>query len=174
MKHKGKNNAKTFTRKMFYIILAGGNLADPIQQINFAKRELRNLSINGSILQSSLYKTKAWGNIDQPDFFNQVFAFKSTLPPLFVMKQLLKIEERKGRKRKEKWGARILDLDMLYCGKQKVNSAQLIVPHPEIQNRRFCLVPLAELLPKFIHPTLRLMNSQLLKQCKDDGFVEKY
>ncbi|MCZ2129622.1 MAG: 2-amino-4-hydroxy-6-hydroxymethyldihydropteridine diphosphokinase [Bacteroidia bacterium] len=89
------------------------------------------------------------------------------------MKELLNIEIKKGRLRKEKWGARTLDLDILYCGSMVMQNSSLILPHPEIQNRRFCLVPLIELLPNFIHPVFKLSNNQLLELCKDNGFVEK-
>lgn len=156
-----------------YCILSGGNIGDVIGNINFAKSELSKLAFNRKVLESSLYKTKAWGKTDQADFYNKLFVFKSVLPPRFVMKELLNIEIKKGRLRKEKWGARTLDLDILYCGSMVMQNSSLILPHPEIQNRRFCLVPLIELLPNFIHPVFKLSNNQLLELCKDNGFVEK-
>lgn len=149
-------------------------MGDVISSINYAKKELSKLSFNKRIRSSSLYRTKAWGKTDQPDFFNQLFIFKSLLPPIYILNRLLDIERKRGRVRIEKWGARNLDLDILYCGNTVLKKTELILPHPELQNRRFCLIPLNEMLPDFIHPTLKLSNKRLLELCNDKGFVEKY
>ena len=122
----------------------------------------------GEIMQSSnLYETAPWGNSEQPAFLNQVVRIKSTLPPKEMLTKIQLIETKMGRVRHEKWGERKIDIDILYYNDLIFNSSDLKIPHPEIQNRRFTLVPLVDLSPDFIHPELHLSNSNLLFKCED-------
>jgi len=117
--------------------------------------------------KSSLYETKPWGKSDQPDFLNQVVIVKSTLLPNELLTTLLSIEQDMGRERKEKWGARIIDLDLLYAGNHVIHSGKLTVPHTAIAQRKFVLEPLAEIAPGFVHPVLKKTQLQLLADCED-------
>ena len=116
---------------------------------------------------SSIYKTKAWGKEDQPDFYNQVFEIFTPFSPLIVMRKFLEIEKSLGRKRYEKWGPRTIDIDMLFYDNLCLEKPEIHIPHPEIQNRNFVLVPLAEIAPNKKHPKLNLVINKILKICTD-------
>jgi len=123
--------------------------------------------------KSSLYQTAAWGNINQPDFINQVIIVKSKLDAGICMERALTIENELGRVRTQKNAPRIIDIDILYFNKDIINLSNLTVPHLAIQLRRFALVPLNELSPNFVHPVLKKTNHQLLKNCPDHLNVKK-
>jgi 2-amino-4-hydroxy-6-hydroxymethyldihydropteridine diphosphokinase len=119
------------------------------------------------IKQSSIYQTKAWGKIDQPDFLNQVIQIETNLSPEELLVSVLEIEKKMGRVRNEKWGPRIIDIDILFYNQVIISLPQLTIPHPEIAARRFTLSPLAELSPEFLHPLLNKTISELLSDCAD-------
>lgn len=122
---------------------------------------------------SSIYQTAAWGKTDQPDFLNEVIEVKSILKPLELLNHLLEIEKQLGRVRIEKWGARTIDIDILYMGATVLQSDRLTIPHPGIPSRRFVLEPLCEIAPDFLHPVLLKTNALLLLACEDDLVVTK-
>jgi 2-amino-4-hydroxy-6-hydroxymethyldihydropteridine diphosphokinase len=122
---------------------------------------------------SSIFQTAAWGKTDQPDFLNQVIEVKSTLNPLEILSVIMEIEKRLGRLRIEKWGARTIDIDILYMGATVLQSDRLTIPHPSIPTRRFVLEPLCELAPDFWHPVLLKQNATLLLECEDALVVTK-
>jgi 2-amino-4-hydroxy-6-hydroxymethyldihydropteridine diphosphokinase len=116
---------------------------------------------------SSVYSTKAWGETDQPDFLNQVVVMPYTGTAINALEIVLNIEHEMGRVRFKKWGARIIDIDLLYYGDQVHHTSKLTLPHAALHLRRFTLVPLAEVLPDFIHPVLNKTQQQLLDECAD-------
>jgi len=122
---------------------------------------------------SSLYETAAWGNPNQASFLNQALEIDTDLHPRQLLGQLLKIETRIGRIREEKYGPRLIDIDILFYNQEIHNYPTLKVPHPEIQNRRFVLVPLNEIAPGFIHPVLKKTMAELLEACPDSLDVSK-
>lgn len=129
----------------------------------------------GPVTQTSgLWETAAWGLTDQPAFLNQVLTVETDLAPLDLLAQTQAVETEGGRLRREKWGARVLDIDILYVGSEILNLPELVVPHPYIPQRRFTLVPLAEMAPDFRHPVLHLTQRELLDRCPDNSKVEKY
>ena len=121
------------------------------------------------IKASSLYKTKAWGYENQPDFINQVLIFKSHLKPNELLKICLAIEKKLGRKRIEgvNWQERGIDIDILFYEKEIIDSIDLKIPHPYLHQRNFVLFPLAEIIPDFIHPLLNKTIDELKKSCED-------
>lgn len=122
---------------------------------------------------SSLYKTKAWGNTEQPDFYNQVIIYHTLLRPQQIFEITQQVEKKMGRERKEKWGPRIIDIDILFCGSIIYYSDMLAVPHPQLHKRRFTLEPLCEMAPQFVHPVKNMSLEKLLKQCPDELGVER-
>jgi 2-amino-4-hydroxy-6-hydroxymethyldihydropteridine diphosphokinase len=122
---------------------------------------------------SSIYETQSWGKTDAPDYLNQVIVLQTTLPAQVVLKKILAIENELGRRREEKWGSRTIDIDILFYGQELINEQGLHVPHPELQNRRFTLEPLAEVAPHFVHPVLNKTALQLTKALKDSLLVKK-
>jgi 2-amino-4-hydroxy-6-hydroxymethyldihydropteridine diphosphokinase len=129
----------------------------------------------GSILKaSSVYETAAWGKEDQGAFLNQVLKVETNLHPEEVLKTILQIEEYLGRKRELKYGPRTIDIDILFFNDKIINRRALKIPHPQMQNRRFVLVPLNEIAPGKVHPTLHKTISQLLAECPDPLAVNKF
>ncbi len=125
------------------------------------------------IKQSSFYKTKAWGNEQQSDFYNIAILIKTRKDEVACLKTILKIEEQLGRKRQLKWEPRIIDIDILFYGNTIITTKRLTVPHPFLHERRFTLEPLNELSPRRVHPKFRKTISTLLKNCTDPLPVEK-
>ena len=154
-------------------LLTGGNLGDRNQNLTTA-REFISKQCGEIIAASSLYETAAWGNTDQPAFLNQALEIVISLNARQLIRRLLKVETMMGRVREEKYGPRIIDIDILLFNDEKHNYQLLKLPHPEMQNRRFALLPLAEIAPDIVHPVLNKTITELLKECKDKLSVKKY
>ena len=147
-------------------LLLGTNLGDRAKHLEAARTGLSRTA--GTIRGlSGVYETAAWGITEQPVFWNQVVLLETDLPPEALLAAVLAIEQSLGRERDQRWGARTLDVDILYYNDQVIESPSLSVPHPQIANRRFTLAPLAEIAPDFLHPVLRLSQRQLLDACPD-------
>lgn len=148
-------------------LLLGGNLGDTLKIFEEVEQALISNDVE-IVKKSSLYKTAAWGKTDQPDFFNQVLEVKTFLQADALLKIILKIEQQIGRTRVEKWGPRIIDIDILYYHQNIIDNKDLQVPHPEIANRKFSLLPLCEIAGDFIHPGYKKSQQWLLAHCKDN------
>lgn len=123
---------------------------------------------------SDLYETAPWGGIEQPAFLNQVLEVETECEPEEVLRLILDIEHELGRVRYEHWGARHIDIDLLYYGSVHRATARLTLPHPRLHERRFTLVPLAQIAPDFIHPLLHKTNAELLEACTDQEEVNLF
>jgi 2-amino-4-hydroxy-6-hydroxymethyldihydropteridine diphosphokinase len=153
-------------------LLTGGNLGNREQ--NLAKAlELINMNCGSIIKSSSLYETAAWGKTDQPAFLNQALEIQTSLTSRQLMRCILKVEKMMGRIRKEKYGPRIIDIDILLYNNEKHNYSFLKLPHPEMQKRRFALLPLAEIAPDIIHPVFHKTITELLNETEDKLEVKK-
>jgi 2-amino-4-hydroxy-6-hydroxymethyldihydropteridine diphosphokinase len=131
----------------------GSNLSNPIKQVNLAIAALKLLNDSQVTAVSSIYGSKPMGPQDQPDYINAVAELKTSLMPLALLDALQAIENKAGRVRKEnRWGARILDLDILLFGQQVINNERLTIPHYGMKLREFVLLPLAEIAPKLHLP----------------------
>ncbi|MDQ3109013.1 MAG: 2-amino-4-hydroxy-6-hydroxymethyldihydropteridine diphosphokinase [Bacteroidota bacterium] len=148
-------------------ISLGSNLGARKAHLDKAILLISQLPSTTLVSCSGMYTTAAWGKTDQPDFLNMVIQISSSLLPDELMKSLLRLEEQIGRVRDEQWGPRIIDLDILFYGNKIHLSPTLTVPHPEIQNRNFVLVPLQEIAPDFVHPVLKKRITLLLAECPD-------
>jgi 2-amino-4-hydroxy-6-hydroxymethyldihydropteridine diphosphokinase len=153
-------------------LLLGSNVGNSYDNLRIAMQHIQT-DAGAIIKQSSIYRTKPWGKIDQPDFLNQVTEIETNLSPEELLVSVLEIENKMGRVRNEKWGPRIIDIDILFYNQVIINLPQLIIPHPEIAVRRFALSPLAELSPDFLHPLLNKTIDELLKACMDPLPVER-
>jgi 2-amino-4-hydroxy-6-hydroxymethyldihydropteridine diphosphokinase len=123
--------------------------------------------------QSNIYKTAAWGNTEQDDFYNQVIEVSTELSAEILLQTLLGIETKMGRTRNQKWEARIIDLDILYFNNEIIDTEILKVPHPYMHLRRFTLIPLTEIAANYVHPIFDKTNSELLASCCDGSEVIK-
>ncbi len=147
-------------------LLSGANLGDRQRNLERACEMLGSMA--GKIeKRSAYYETDAWGVTSQPAFWNQAILLSTPLEPDQLLTVIHQIEQVLGRRRDQRWGARTLDIDILYFGDQVIRTERLSVPHPEIANRRFTLVPLAGIAPGFVHPLLRKTNLELLELCSD-------
>jgi len=131
----------------------GSNLAEPREQVEKALHALSELPRTSLLARSKLYATEPWGHRDQPGFVNAVAMLDTPLSARELLDALLAIERRAGRQRNgERWGPRILDLDILLFGDGRIDEPALRVPHPRLHERAFALVPLAELAPSLDIP----------------------
>jgi 2-amino-4-hydroxy-6-hydroxymethyldihydropteridine diphosphokinase len=155
-------------------LLLGSNLGD--REFHLAKaRETLVLNAVTINRQSNIFESEAWGNTLQQDFLNQVLAVQHDFEPQLLLEKLQAIEQSLGRQRIEKWGARTIDIDILFIGNQLFDFPNLKVPHPEIPNRKFTLIPLIELLgEEAVFPGLQVNLGKLLSQCKDELKVWKF
>src|SRR6476620_2666671 len=134
-------------------LLIGSNLGDRLAFLNLAITALQRTA--GRLLNiSSVYETAAWGNTEQSHFLNQVLELETSLQPEQLLALIHQIEKEAGRVRSEHGGPRELDIDILFFGNHLVNLPELAVPHPQLHLRRFTLLPLAEIAPDLMHPTL--------------------
>jgi len=154
-------------------LLLGTNLGHRLGHLDKASGFIEQNA--GTILKkSSVYETAPWGNTDQDNFLNCAILINTILPPKYLLDQLLSIEKKLGRERTEKWGPRIIDIDILYYNTDIVNEPDLKIPHPYLQHRRFSLVALNEISPDWEHPILKKTVSKMLADCKDDSWVKVF
>ena len=153
-------------------LLIGGNVGDRAANLQTALKRISETC--GTITStSSLYETAAWGNTNQPSFYNQAVVVTTPLSPVALMDQLLEIELEMGRIRTQKYGPRTIDLDILMIDELVISSEKLTIPHPQMQNRRFALLPLVEVAPTLTHPLLDQSIGVLLQNCPDTLDVQK-
>ena len=165
---KSSNNTETV------FLLIGSNLGDRQAHLRIC---LSRLSALGKIISSSsVYETESWGTHDQPDFLNQVVKMATNKSPKDVLSFILNAEIELGRVRvsQEKWGSRIIDIDILLFGSKIIETERLTVPHPLLPARRFALAPLAEIAPDVVHPVLNKNILALLAECRDELSVRKF
>jgi 2-amino-4-hydroxy-6-hydroxymethyldihydropteridine diphosphokinase len=114
--------------------------------------------------ESKIYETPPWGETDQAKFLNQVVGFSSKKTPYQLLELCKNIEQKLGRQKREKWKEREIDLDLLYCGNEILESEMLTVPPPYISQREFVLRPLCDIAPDFIDPSSKLSIKEMLAQ----------
>jgi 2-amino-4-hydroxy-6-hydroxymethyldihydropteridine diphosphokinase len=147
-------------------LLLGSNLGDRLANLLEARQHISRQA--GKIVTASgIYRTAAWGDETQPDFYNQALEIDPFAGPRETLLSLLEIEKKMGRVRHEKWGSRVIDIDIVLWGNDHIELPDLTIPHPHLQDRRFVLVPLAEIAPQTVHPVLKKNILQLLAECTD-------
>lgn len=155
------------------VLLLGSNLGDGQllfqQVISLIDERLGKLEI-----QSALYQSPPWGFEHQNDFINQVLIMNTEKNAEEVLQSCLQIEVDLGRKRTTQvYGARIIDIDVLFVNDEVMATDSLVLPHPRLHLRKFTLLPLVELIPDFVHPTLQKSIQELLVACEDNSEVRK-
>jgi 2-amino-4-hydroxy-6-hydroxymethyldihydropteridine diphosphokinase len=149
-------------------IALGSNLGDRRANVVDALDRIRKLPGTRIVKEASLYESEPHGDA-KTWFVNGVIEIETDLSPENLLKKLKAIETAMGRKRAKgkKWGSRTIDLDILFYSSLVISKRNLKVPHPEMQNRRFVLMPLSELAPQLVHPVLQVTVSDLLANVKD-------
>ncbi|MCL1120540.1 2-amino-4-hydroxy-6-hydroxymethyldihydropteridine diphosphokinase [Shewanella sp. FJAT-51649] len=133
-------------------VALGANLEDPKAQLDNAVAALSALAENQSLKVSPYYGSAPMGDVVQPDYINAVASFETSLAPIDLLDALQEIENTQGRVRKERWGPRTLDLDLLLYGDAIIDEPRLKVPHYGMKERSFVLVPLAAIAPDLVLP----------------------
>lgn len=150
----------------------GSNLSDPRLQVSLAAQAISTIKNSEKIALSSLYLSKPMGPQDQDDYINAVISIETSLSALALLDELQSIENNAGRVRKDnRWGARILDCDILLYGDEVIDSERLTVPHYGMKLREFVLQPLAEISPNLHLPDGSSVN-QLLSNININGMIK--
>lgn len=143
-----------------YIAL-GSNMGDRLNYLEKALscfKQYHQLELKKA---SSVYETPPWGKTDQSPFLNCVLEIDTSFTPQMLLETLREIERQLGRERKEKWGPRTIDLDILLYGDEIINTTDLTIPHPRMSQRAFVMIPLIEIAPDLIHPVFKKTMKEL-------------
>ena len=132
------------------IIALGSNIGDKRRNIAAALRELRREGDIEVVARSRDFRTPPWGITDQDWFVNACAGVTTELGPHALLDRCLAVERRLGRERAEKWGPRIIDLDLLVYRREEIADDRLVLPHPRIRERAFVLAPLADIAPDLL------------------------
>jgi 2-amino-4-hydroxy-6-hydroxymethyldihydropteridine diphosphokinase len=155
-----------------YLLIGGnvGNRSENLQRAIIALDQTCGHIVRGS----AIYETAAWGKTDQQPFLNQALLLETRFTAPELLQHTLEAEKLLGRVRQERYGPRIIDIDILFFNNDIVREPDLVIPHPEVQNRRFALTPLHELAPGLVHPVLQKSIEQLLAECPDMLEVKRW
>ena len=157
---------------MFNVFIGvGSNLGNRTENCLKALESVSDFTVIKAV--SSFYETEPVGNEDQPKFINAVAKVSTLLSPLYLLNSLKTIENQMGRERTQRWGPRIIDLDILFYEDFVLESQELTVPHKHLHERKFVLEPLCEIEPWLEHPVLKQTVSKLLKNLDDTRKVNK-
>ena len=154
----------------------GSNLGDRLENLAQAARLLDSKRGIKVLRLSQVYETEPWGYLDQPAFLNQVVEIATTIPPLRLLRTMKKIEKEGGRKPGFRYGPRVIDVDIIFYGAEVFAEQGLNIPHPQVAQRAFVLVPLAELVGEFVHPALGQSVQTMADQIDTSGvrlYVER-
>lgn len=154
-------------------LLLGSNLGERNKLLAEALEQTEK-RIGPVLLKSSLYETAAWGREDQPPYLNMAVVVETAFSPLRLLEEILAIELDLGRVRHEKWGSRLIDIDIIFFGDKIIDLGnRLQIPHPHMQDRKFVLEPMAEIAPDYIHPVFKRSVSEILERLSDNLSVSK-
>ena len=150
----------------------GANIGNPVETLQQAIHAL--VSDQTQVIEKSLLYTTApiGGPADQDDYVNAVVKIRTCLSPIKLLQILQSLDERFGRERIERWGARTLDIDILLYGTELIDSPDLNVPHPQMHLRRFVLQPLIDIAPTLKHPGTGIRFADYLPMCEDQSIKQ--
>ncbi|WAC06702.1 MAG: 2-amino-4-hydroxy-6-hydroxymethyldihydropteridine diphosphokinase [Thermodesulfobacteriota bacterium] len=151
----------------------GSNQGEKIKNCEQAIEEILKLEVGFLLSRSSWYYSEPWGREDQDRFVNGVIQIMTAFCPDELLAKFKEIEKRLGRKNREKWGPRVIDIDILFYDDLSLVSPEMEIPHPRIGERNFVLIPFAEIAPQFVHPVLKRTIKELLETSPDQKKVVK-
>ena len=151
----------------------GGNTGNKHENFDKVYTLIKN-ELGDIIKRSSVYETPPWGFESEENFWNQVLIVETQFSSKKLLKNITEIENWFGRERVSgKYTSREMDIDILYFDELVLNNEKLTIPHPQMANRLFVLVPLAEIAPDFVHPLLKMTSLKLLENCTDSSVIKK-
>lgn len=153
------------------IILLGGNIGDTLF---YLKESIRRLENHNCVItkQSEIYETEAWGVENQNNYYNQALEISTSLSPNEVLILCQKIENQLGRIRKERWGARTIDIDLIFYNQLIIDTPTLTIPHPRYHLRNFVLFPLADVIPDYVCPIFKTTILKIVSSSLDQSQVK--
>jgi len=156
-------------------LLLGSNLGNRTENI-FKALNLIELQIGRISSVSAFYETEPWGFNSPEQFLNKAAIVETRHSPHEILSQIHQIEKNLGRERmtRSDYASREIDIDILFFDDEIINTETLVIPHPQLQNRKFALIPLAEISSEKIHPVIKKSVYQLLEECPDQLMVNKY
>jgi 2-amino-4-hydroxy-6-hydroxymethyldihydropteridine diphosphokinase len=169
VENNGKNTLlylRGAMKERVYLLL-GSNEGDRLEFLQGALDGIKKHIASGPLSVSAIYETAAWGLEEQPTFLNIAVGFDTDISSDALLQSIRTIESHYGRQREVVWGQRTLDIDVLFYGNHIIQSPELSVPHPRLQDRRFALAPLAEIAGSFVHPQFSKTVTELLEECPD-------
>ncbi len=149
----------------------GSNVGEREKFLNRAVAELKKVRDTKIVWSSSVYETDPVGKTDQPKFLNAAVEIETQLQPKDLHVETQAIESHLGRTTHERWGPREIDVDILLYDGLVYEDEHVTVPHPEMDRRKFVLVPLKEIAPDLVHPVNGMTMEELAATCKDPGRV---
>jgi len=154
---------------MIAFIAIGSNLGDRIANVKKAVLRAADEVKATLVFMSSFYETEPWGIKEQGPFVNAVMGVETELPPAALLAHLKSVEAGMGRQKAERWGPRVIDLDIIFYGGLVMDEKGLTIPHPSAHERAFVMVPLAEIAPDFIHPVIGRSAAEIAKSLDSSG-----
>jgi 2-amino-4-hydroxy-6-hydroxymethyldihydropteridine diphosphokinase len=149
----------------------GSNIGNRAQYLNKAAAAMGGLPSTRTVWFSPVFESDPYGKTDQSKFLNAVGEIETGLAPPALLEELKKIEQALGRSKSEHWGPREIDLDILVYDGLVLNDDAVTVPHPDLEHRRFVLVPLREIAPDLVHPVNGMTVEEMAAACRDAGRV---
>lgn len=162
----GHDTKRSMTQQTKVYLHMGSNQGQRLEHLTRAEKQLTK-RIGSISKKSNYYETEAWGKTDQPDFINQALELHTGLDAKTILREILNLELDLGRIRKEQWGQRIIDIDILFYGQSIIKQPDLQIPHPRLHLRNFVLIPMMEISADFIHPIFKLSIEELYLQSSD-------
>ncbi len=161
--------------KLHFIVLSiGSNLGNRLENIRSAINLLLSRKVLDRVKCASIYETEPVGFIYQPWFLNTAVSGYTKLSPEELLQECKKIEKDLGRKTRQRWHVREIDIDIIFYENTIFNSQDLAIPHPRMHERNFVLVPLSEILPNYIHPKVGKTVAELLSISPDSSIVKSF
>ena len=148
------------------ILHLGSNVGNRANHIDLAEIMISK-RIGDITAKSKVYETEAWGKTDQDPFYNRAISVLTSRTAEALLEEIHIIESKMGRIRSEKWGPRVIDIDIIFYGQEIINNDHLIIPHSELSNRNFVLTPLMDICPDYIHPIMDKSVTELQAACAD-------